>query len=213
MSNITIISFGGVNCYLVAADHGFVLIDTGYGSSRASVERALAGAGCGPSDLRLIVLTHGDFDHIGSAAYFHRGFGAPLAGHRAEAAVFEQGNMGLARSHRPLLARLLFPLIRLGRADRFTPDRFLADGDSLAADGLDAHVLHIPGHSNGSIGLLLASGELFCGDLFTNLKRPELNRLIDDKDAARASLEKLRRLPITTVYPGHGEPFTLADLP
>jgi glyoxylase-like metal-dependent hydrolase (beta-lactamase superfamily II) len=213
MPDITTISIGGVNCYLLTAGDGFVLIDTGYTNHRADVEQALDAAGCAAGALRLIVLTHGDTDHTGSAAYLRMTRGAAIAGHRAEAAVFAEGDMGLARKNSPWIARLLFPLFRLKPADRFTPDRWLADGDVLPDAGLDLRVVHIPGHSDGSIGLMLPTGEFFCGDLLTNRKRPELNSLMDDKSAAAASIRKLQALPITTFYPGHGGSFEKAQLP
>jgi glyoxylase-like metal-dependent hydrolase (beta-lactamase superfamily II) len=59
----------------------------------------------------------------------------------------------------------------------------------------------------GSIGILTASGDLFCGDLFENQDRPSFNSIMDDLDAAHASVEKLKTFKINTVYPGHGKPF------
>ena len=83
----------------------------------------------------------------------------------------------------------------------------LPDGADLAAYGLDAKAISLPGHSGGSMGILTGSGELFCGDLFENLKGPALNSLMDDPLVARESLKKLQGLQVTTVYPGHGAPF------
>jgi len=54
---------GRVNCYLVKADAGYVLIDTGVSNHRAALEQELINAGCQPGNLKLVVLTHGDFDH------------------------------------------------------------------------------------------------------------------------------------------------------
>lgn len=65
-----------VNCYLVRAGDGFILIDTGRFSKRRFVEDELEQAGCQPGKLRLIVLTHGDFDHCGNAAYLRTEFGS-----------------------------------------------------------------------------------------------------------------------------------------
>jgi len=62
-SEIKTINFGGVNCYLVKTGDGFILIDTGVPSKRVDIEKELVRAGCKPGDLKLIVLTHGDFDH------------------------------------------------------------------------------------------------------------------------------------------------------
>ncbi len=75
--------------------------------------------------------------------------------------------------------------------------------------GIDAKVLEIPGHSQCSIGILTSNGELFCGDLLANVKKTDIWSIIDDKDAAYASIEKLKSSQINTVYPGHGQPFSM----
>jgi hydroxyacylglutathione hydrolase len=202
-----------VNCYLVKSDAGCVLIDTGLSTKRAELARALDGAGCGPGDLRLIVITHGDADHAGNAAYLRGTYGARIAMHRAEWQAVERGNMLLNRGRMPFLRRtvggLLFRFAGLHTPDRFEPDLHFEDGDDLSGHGLDATVLHLPGHSQGSVGALTADGDLFCGDLLTNLGEAKPNSLVDDPAGLEASLDRLRNLEIRTVYPGHGQPFPM----
>jgi hydroxyacylglutathione hydrolase len=201
---------GSVNCYLVETDTGFLLIDTGAAHSRAALEDELARAGCRPGDLRLIVLTHGDFDHMGNAAYLRATFGGEIAMHRDDAGMAERGDMFWNRSSGNALIRFLAPILfRFSKANRFTPNVTLEEGDDLSAYGFDAQVLSIPGHSKGSLGILTAGGDLFCGDLLAHEDKPALNSTMDDTAAANASIEKLRGLDITTVYPGHGEPFPM----
>ncbi len=77
-------SLGCVNCYLIKTEAGYVLIDTGSTNQRAVLEQELLKAGCRPGNLRLIILTHGDFDHTGNAAHLRRKFNAPLAMHPAD---------------------------------------------------------------------------------------------------------------------------------
>jgi glyoxylase-like metal-dependent hydrolase (beta-lactamase superfamily II) len=72
----------------------------------------------------------------------------------------------------------------------------MEDGYDLSEYGFDAEVLHIPGHSKGSIGILTAYGDLFCGDLFENREKPVLSSIMDDLSAANASVEKLNRAVI-----------------
>lgn len=205
---------GTVNCYLVDTGMGFVLVDTGSANARTALEAELATAGCKRGDLKLIVLTHGDFDHTGNAAYLREKLGAPLAMHRDDAGMAEQGDMFFNRSSANGLMRRLAPILfRFPRANRFRPDLQLADGDNLAAYGFDATILSIPGHSQGSIGLLTPGGDLFCGDLLENSRQPATNSIMDDRAACEASLEKLRAFEIGTVYPGHGKPFPMRALP
>ncbi len=198
----------------MATGTGHVLIDTGGPKSRRELEGALAGAGCQAGGLQLIVLTHGDFDHIGNAAYLRTGFGATIAMHRDDSGMAERGDMFWNRKAGSALIRALAPLLfRFGQANRFVPDLYVEDGLSLAAHGLEATVLSIPGHSKGCIGILTAAGDLFCGDLFDNTKGPALNAIMDDPAAAEASIQKLRNCAIRTVYPGHGRPFAMEQLP
>ena len=108
------------------------------------------------------------------------------------------------------LLRIIAPILfRFTKANRFVPDLFVEDGFSLSEYGFDAQVLSIPGHSKGSIGILTASGDLLCGDLLENDKEPALNSIMDDRAAAKASVEKLKGLEIKAVYPGHGKPFPM----
>lgn len=57
-------NLGPVNCYLVKTDTGYILVDTGYSNKRTDLEKELESAGCKPGNLKLIVLTHGDFGYI-----------------------------------------------------------------------------------------------------------------------------------------------------
>ena len=55
-------NLGTVNCYLIKTDKGFILIDTGLSNNRNEIEKELEESGCKPSDLKLIIITHGDGD-------------------------------------------------------------------------------------------------------------------------------------------------------
>jgi hydroxyacylglutathione hydrolase len=211
---VTSIGFAGVNAYLVAARDGFVLVDTGKPESRAELIARLERAGCRHGDLRLIVLTHGDYDHAGNAACLREKYDAEVAMHAGDAGRVESADWSLGMKPRPdrfpLLFRAVAAVVRPGPFDVFTPDVLVEDGDSLGSAGLDATVVHLPGHTRGSIGVLTAWGELFCGDLMDSmLGRPSLEFFIDDMAAAEASLARLRGLGVGRVYPGHGKPFML----
>ena len=199
-----------VNCYLVRTGDGFILIDTGRTNKRGAIEKELESAGCQPGNLRLIVLTHGDFDHCGNAAYLRKKFGTQIAIHKDDSGMVERGDMLWNRNKQNILIRIIFKLFfRLSKSDRFKPDLYIDEGYDFSGYGFDAKVLDIPGHSQGSIGILTASGDLFCGDLLANIAKPEVWSIIDDSVAAHASVEKLKSLQINNVYPGHGQPFPM----
>ncbi len=199
-----------VNCYLIRAGDGYILIDTGINSRRSIIEEELERAGCRPGNLKLIILTHGDFDHCGNATYLRDKFSIQIAMHAGDSGMVEQGDMFWNRKQPNRLVKMVFGFIfRLGKTDRGKPDVYLEDGDDLAGYGFAAQVLHLPGHSAGSIGILTADGELFVGDLLANVDRPALWTIIDNPQAAKASVDKLKSIGIDTVYPGHGKPFSM----
>lgn len=214
MLEIIPIRLSVANCYLLKTGTGCVLVDTGFSWHRRALRRALDGARCNPGNLKLIVITHGDLDHTGNCIWLKKRYGAAVAMHPAEARAVERGNMFLGRKNRPnAIVRSLGPVAGLLFSRRFTPQVLLNDGDDLSAYGLDARILHLPGHSLGSIGVLTAEGQFFCGDLLTTKNgKPAKGQLVDDAPQMDKSIERLKSLRIEMVYPGHGRPFTMAEL-
>ena len=207
------IKLGIVNCYLIQVNESFYLIDTGYAKQSNEVEKAIKKIGCKPGQLKLILLTHGDADHIGNAAGLKAIYGAQIAMHRADAKMAENGDESESRKDRPDQLSPLFRVIkRLGILSKqskfigFKPDIYLEDGQSLMDYGFDATVLSLPGHTKGSISITTKEGDLFCGDLMYNL--PGFG-YIDDLTQHKISIERLKKLEPRLIYPGHGKAFSL----
>lgn len=204
---------GSVNCYLVKTDTGYILIDTLLPTFRDALEKELENAGCKPGNLQLIVLTHGDIDHAGNCAYLREKYGAQIAMHSDDSGMVERGDPSWNRKMPPDKLSIPFIVRSLlfgrGKLDRFKPDFASEDGYDLSGYGFDATILHLPGHSKGSIGILTTDGDLFCGDLLKNVDKPDFHWLIFDLVAANAGVERLKSLNIHTVYPGHGKPFPM----
>jgi glyoxylase-like metal-dependent hydrolase (beta-lactamase superfamily II) len=210
------LGLGTVNCYLLGSGADRVLIDTGPARSRSSLEWGLSDADCQPGDLSLVILTHGDMDHAGSCKYLRKEYGAKIGMSEVEAPAVATGDMMAVRSGvssgQRRLARIGGPLVNLRKADRFEPDITFADGDELKKYGIDAMVVHTPGHSAGSLSVLTKAGNLFCGDLLENTKGPRPGSIVDVADEQAASIARLEELGAKTVYPGHGEPFAIEEL-
>lgn len=102
------------------------------------IEAAIAEVGMKPEK---ILLTHGHIDHAGGAAEMRERLGVPIEGpHAAE---------------RPLLDNLDKQGQAYGIEARVvTPDRWLADGDTVSVAGHTFEVMHCPGHSPGSVVLV-----------------------------------------------------------
>jgi hydroxyacylglutathione hydrolase len=84
---------GTVNCYLVKNGADFILIDTGPSNKRVELEKELENAGCKPGNLKLIVITHGDFDHTGNAAYLREKFHTKIAMHYDDLGMANQKDL------------------------------------------------------------------------------------------------------------------------
>ena len=211
---IKTINLGGVNCYLVKAGEGFILIDTGFAFKRAYLEKELESAGVMPGNLTLIILTHGDSDHAENSAYLREKYGAKITMHLDDSGMVENGDMSWNRKSKPDKISMTFRIMtkifsrsnKPGSFNTFKPDFYITDGQSLTEYGFSAEVLHLPGHSKGSIGILTTGGELFCGDLFYNFAG---FKYIDDQTDYNSSINKLKNFTIKTVYPGHGKPFPM----
>jgi len=199
-----------VNCYLVKTPSGYILIDTGLSKRRSDLVRELESAGCKPGNLNLIIITHGHLDHNGNSAYLRERYDAKIAMHSGDLAMTESGDMFKdVKGFTVAIIRIMLPLFGLRRYDSFRPDIILEDEYDLSEHGFDARVVHLPGHSKGSLGVLTTGGDLFCGDLLGNTDKPAKTTLIDDPAELDASVEKLKTLEIKTVYPGHGNPFRM----
>jgi hydroxyacylglutathione hydrolase len=209
---ITTIARMGVNCYIIHSENSFIMVDSGFSWSRKAVNEALMDAGCRPGELKLVVVTHGDTDHTGNCVFLREQYDAKIAVHQSEAKTLETGDMLINRkSKRGFLLRSGFALSRIFMKGKFKPDIFLADGQELSPYGLNAKVIHTPGHSIGSLSVLTAEGDLFCGDFLVGGKIPRVNTLLDDPEEMAASLAKLNTLTIRKIYPGHGQAFTLEE--
>jgi hydroxyacylglutathione hydrolase len=213
--DIKIIELTFVNAFLVKVNEGFILIDTGLSMHWEKLDNELISAGCLPDKLKLIILTHGDFDHTGNCVKLQEKYKCRIAMHIDDSFMVENG-LSLKRKTRTLQA-MMFSLIRkLFRKkfafDKFIPDIYLTDGQNLNEYGFNAKVVHIPGHTKGSIGILTGDGDLFAGDTFTNRRKPEVANYIENSLDLENSINRLKKMDIKMIYPGHGKPFEFEQI-
>jgi glyoxylase-like metal-dependent hydrolase (beta-lactamase superfamily II) len=191
------------NCYVVEAESGVILIDAG-----APGDADLILSVIDDRKLNLILITHAHFDHYGSAAEIRRRTGAPIAIHEADA-----GNMHRAETHlgivkgRGKIAAAFLPLVeRLYDPEPTEADVHLHDGEGLGSYGLDASVVHTPGHTIGSCSLICGEDAAFVGDLLSNTGGAHLQRYFAvDWSALMPSLEKVKHYQPALIYAGHGK--------
>lgn len=193
------------NVYLVVTQDGLLLVDTGMPGNARRILRFIEGLGRQPRDLRDIVLTHCDIDHVGSVAELKRRTGARVAIHELDVAV-------LSGEQRPQKGGLaMVALYRLLRFRPIAPDLRLRDGDTIG--GLQ--VMHVAGHTAGSIALLRNDGVVFSGDALLsdthgNVLPPD-PRLALDPAQALLSAEMIRARRAGLLLAGHGAAALFSD--
>lgn len=208
------IALGIDTCYVLKGD-GVVVLDAGQPNKVNTFRGGLARAGIEASDVGLLLLTHAHWDHMGSAAELREVTGAPLAVHQDEVDWVQEGNPPLPSGFTPWAKfflgglRVFAPLIKVPATK--VDIRLSAAGCSLSEYGVAGRVLHTPGHSPGSVSVVLETGEAFVGDLAMNrfplTLRPSLSILGDDFNVVVASWRKLLQEGVRTVFPAHGKPF------
>lgn len=216
------LDLGYVNAYLIEEDGQFVLIDTGgylfadkanLNNRRSILEEKMKAAGVTEQNLKLLVLTHGDSDHCMNAAYIARTYHVPVAMHKADLCMVQAPDLELLMktvNYRSFGMKLIGRLIHsvlvkqtiktIDDFETFTPDIFLEDGDSLESYGFHATIIHIPGHTDGSIGVVTLDGDAVIGDAGPGTPNAT------DFAAFDRSLEIIGHAGYRMLYMGHRDP-------
>jgi glyoxylase-like metal-dependent hydrolase (beta-lactamase superfamily II) len=187
-------------------DDGNTLVDTGLPGQAEAIASALAEAGIGVRDLRRIILTHQDLDHVGSGAALVRQSGARVFAHPADAPYVE-GELRPLKVTPEMLERR--PQMRevLERLEPVRVDEYLEDGERLDLAG-GTRVIFTPGHTPGHMSLYLERSKvLVTGDALTaeggHLNGPNPSMTLDMR-AAVQSIRSLADLEIDTIVCYHG---------
>ena len=206
------ISLGWANAFVIRGKRP-VLVDTGYPGSAPAIIDKLHENGIDPDWLSLILITHGHADHFGSAADLKKQTDAPLAVHKLDAEALINGQ---DPSLKPtgFIGRMLIPMLeRRGPAKSppVKPDIFIGEELDLKKYGVDAKVIHTPGHTPGSLAVILPNGEFIVGDLIMRgilrFRQPNYPLFADDMSQLNKSLKLILRKKPTKIYCTHGGPF------
>lgn len=190
------------NNIVLRSSAGNVVIDTGY-SKHVPLTLALVASrqGMDGDPLTKIINTHCHSDHMGGNAALKRAYGCPIALPRGEVDKVRDWNG---------------PALLLGYADqaaeRFIVDEVIEPGSTHVWGDLEWQAVAAPGHDmgavvffNGANGILI-SGDALWRDGYGFVMPPAIDP--EALPATRATLDVIARLPVRSVIPGHGEPFT-----
>ena len=208
-----------VAAYLVDTDDGVTLIDAGMPGHWHDLQAELTAMGRTVGDIRGVVLTHGDGDHVGFAERLRRDHGVTVYVHEADAAR-ARGEVKTSPSWGKIklgaTARFFAYAIRKGglRTHHLTEVVAVRDGQVLDLPGAP-RIIGLPGHSPGSIAIHVPVADaIFVGDglttrhVLTGQRGPRPAPFTDDPEQALASLRRLEGVEASWVLPGHGTPWS-----
>jgi glyoxylase-like metal-dependent hydrolase (beta-lactamase superfamily II) len=207
-----------VAVYLVEDAGGVTIVDAGLPGLWDELEPELAVMGRSLDDVRGVILTHGDTDHIGFAERLRRERGVPVFVHELDA----------TRARGEVKKEISWGKIKLGPVARFfwysarkgglriapvSGVTSFADGQVLELPGSPV-VIHIPGHTPGSVAFHVPSVDaVFVGDamttghVLTGVVGPQPAPFTLDTEQALNSLDRVEALQAKWVLPGHGAPW------
>jgi glyoxylase-like metal-dependent hydrolase (beta-lactamase superfamily II) len=207
-----------VAAYLIDTPEGVTVIDAGLAGHWRELTGELAAMDRSLHDVRGVMLTHGDSDHIGFAERLRRDHAVPVFVHEADAArargeTSSKPSWGRVRL-RPTARFLWYAVRKQGwRVTPVSEVRTVRDGDVLDLPG-SPRVIGLPGHSPGSIAIHVPVADaLFVGDalttrhVLTGTPGPQPAPFTDDPAQALTSLARLDGVTATWVLPGHGAPW------
>ena len=210
------VTLGMDHCYILQ-DRGTIMIDGGFPGTVRAFKESLVNLSIKATEIGLVILTHGHFDHIGSASKIRELTGANLAMHRYDIQQLENNKMtwplGVTTWGR--VSRAIFkPVLSLLRFEIPQIDVTLNDeGLSLEKYGISGRIIHTPGHSPGSVSVLLSTGDAFVGCLAQNslpfCLKPSLPIYALNLEQVKKSWRELIDKGATTIYPAHGRPFSI----
>ncbi|KYC44542.1 MAG: metal-dependent hydrolase [Candidatus Methanofastidiosum methylothiophilum] len=214
--NFNIIKVGLTNCYLLKSDSCNILIDTGYKGKAKIILDYLETNGINAKSIKLIILTHGHYDHIGNAIELKKVTGAKILIHKNELPLLRSGVTD-SQSTKPLNIWGKILLSKISSIDttfeEIKPDIIIESEFDLNSYGIKGRIISTPGHSKGSISIILDSGDAFIGDLGMNglpLRiGPGEPIFGEDISEIYKSWDKLVKNKAKSVYPSHGESFDI----
>jgi glyoxylase-like metal-dependent hydrolase (beta-lactamase superfamily II) len=203
----------GFATVFILADKKTILVDTGLPDSAGKIIDKMHKHGFSEKDLALIFLTHGHIDHFGAAHELRDVSGAPVAAHAADAPYISSGTNPPVNTT-DKIGKFVRSFIdeRAAKTVKGCPvDIFLRDGDDLSPYGISASVVHTPGHTEGSVSLLLPDNCAIVADMMmSRLVEPLIPRypfFADDANLVRHGLQNLLDRGIQKFYSSHGGPF------
>jgi hydroxyacylglutathione hydrolase len=195
--------------YLLSNGTNTVLVDTGVSRNWRKLRKDLENLGI--THIDLLILTHTHFDHAGNAIRIKEKYGASVAVHKMESEFLEKGFTPLPRGTNFFSDTLVrWADKRLPGQFRYRsckPDILLENRKDLSGLGFNAYILHTPGHTAGSVSLIVDDEIAIVGDcMFGIFRESVFPPFANDIPLLIKSWETLLDTGCKLFIPAHGSP-------
>ncbi len=199
---------GRSNSFLISKGNIHVLVDTGRMNSWKNFEEKLDSLLEGDR-LSVLVLTHTHFDHVENAAKIKEKYNPKVIAHKIEAKYLGRGNTPLPEGTN-LITRFIMKLGKRMQSnynyESVTCDIMVDEKYDLNPLGINVHLIHTPGHSPGSVSVVVDDEIAIVGDAIFGVFRGSVFPLFaDDPGVMLDSWNKLLKTGSQLFLPGHGQ--------
>jgi len=197
------------NCFLISCPNGNILVDTGIKGSRTRLMKNIKSLNLPNSKIDFLILTHSHFDHCRNARYLQENENCKIIMSENEAEYARTGYTTLPEGTIQLtkLVSVLGNIIgeKGFGFDVFNPDILVKENLSLSESGFDIEIIATPGHSIGSLSVIVNNEIAIVGDtMFGVFKNSIFPPFADNTRELIASWKKLFNTGCYLFLPGHG---------
>lgn len=200
---------GRSNSFLIKCQNNYVIVDTCRQNSWKKLTAKLDEL-LGKNKLSYLILTHTHFDHAENASDLKNKYCCKIICHESEADNLKQGDSTLPQGTNPLTR---FGVNLIGKSlqkhykyEPAEPDILVDEKLDLSLSGFNAYIIHTPGHSKGSMSIIIDNEVAIAGDcifgVFPNSAYPPF---AEDPETMIESWKKLLKTDCKLFLPGHGK--------
>lgn len=209
IENIYVKNINYCNLYIIRGKNGDILIDTGFVGRKKYLKRWLD-----KYNIKLIILTHAHLDHAWNAAYIKKLYNCEIA-----LGINDVYNIDNSKIHSVpskdkyyLWTKLMNYFMRKLVPAWFDVDILLKNNQIIRRYGIELKIVDLPGHTNGSIGIIYKD-YLFAGDALVNRrKRVQIAFQNQNNEEALNTYQKILGISPKIVFLGHDRYVTLEEL-
>lgn len=209
--DIITINPGGANCYILKYGEDWILIDVG--TNFKKLMKLIKSHGLNYNNLKLTIITHWHPDHVGSLNQLKEKTNCKVLIHKADKDALEKG-YGEVKGGTMMISKVMAFIANnilkgINTFKAVKPDIVIEDNYDLRDYGINARIECTPGHTEGSISVIVDDEIAIVGDiLFNIMPKSIISFFSNDKNKLLQSCEGLLRSKYRIYYLGHGEPLT-----